>query len=140
MEVARTLLVPASPGGLRRLAEDLDAFGAASRIPPEVVQPVQVAVDEMVSNTLRHGYGGRGEGHQIEVRLRLGEGVLEVTIEDDAPPFDPLAAPLPDTGGGLATRPEGGLGILLTRRLMDQVEYARARGRNRVVLRKRIGV
>ncbi len=139
MEAARTLLVPASPGGLWRLAEDLDAFGAANHLSPEAIRPVQVAVDEMISNTLRHGYGGCGEGHLIEVRLRLDGGVLEVAIEDDAPPFDPLAAVLPDTAGDLASRPAGGLGIVLTRKLMDEVRYERKAGRNRVVLRKRTG-
>ena len=139
MRPIRTLLAPASPDGLRRLAEGLDAFGASNRLPPEVVQPVQVALDEMISNTIRHGYGGRGEGHLIEVRLRLDGGVLEVAIEDDAPPFDPLAAPEPDTTGDLASRPEGGLGILLARKLMDAVAYERKLGRNRVVLRKRTG-
>ena len=139
MEAARTLLVPASPDGLRRLAEGLDAFGASNRLPPEVVQPLQVALDEMISNTIRHGYGHGGHGHTIEVRLRLDGAFLEASIEDDAPPFDPLAAPLPDTTRDLASRPEGGLGILLTRKLMDEVESERKPGRNRVVLRKRTG-
>jgi serine/threonine-protein kinase RsbW len=123
---------------MRRVAEDFDAYGAARGLPPEVVRAVQVALDEMLSNIVRHGYGERGEG-QIEVSFRLDKGVLEVTIEDDAPPFDPLTAPPPDTTGDLASRPDGGLGILLTRKLMDEVEYERAGDRNRVVLRKRTG-
>jgi serine/threonine-protein kinase RsbW len=139
MEAGRMLVVPASRPGMRRVAEDFDAFGAARALPPEVVRAVQVALDEMLSNIVHHGHGERGEGHQIEVSFRLDEGVLEVTIEDDAPPFDPLAAPPPDTTGDLASRPEGGLGILLTRKLMDEVAYERAVDRNRVVLRKRTG-
>lgn len=139
MPVGRTLVVPASRPGMRRVVEDFDAYGAARGLPPEVVRAVQVALDELLSNIVRHGHGERGEGHQIEISFRLDEGVLEVTIEDDAPPFDPLTAPPPDTTGSLASRPEGGLGILLTRKLMDEVEYERAGDRNRVVLRKRTG-
>jgi serine/threonine-protein kinase RsbW len=139
MTVRRRSFVPASPDGIRRIAEDFDAFGTAGRLPPEVVRAVQVALDEMLSNTVRHGYRNCGEGHEIEVRFQLEEGVLEVTIEDDAPPFDPLAAPLPVPTEGLPSPRAGGLGILLTRRLMDEVEYERAKDRNRVVLRKRTG-
>jgi anti-sigma regulatory factor (Ser/Thr protein kinase) len=140
MKIRRTLRVPASAEGIRLLAEGFDAFAAAARLAPEVVRSVQVALDEVLSNSVHHGYRDRGEGHRIEVRLQIEKGVLAVTIQDDAPPFDPLAAPLPDTTRTLAARPVGGLGILLTRRLMDAVKYERARGRNRLLLRKRTGL
>jgi serine/threonine-protein kinase RsbW len=138
MEDRQTALVPASAAGVRLAAEAFDAFASAGGISVEVLRSVQVALDEVLSNTVRHGYRSQGEG-RIEIGFRTFEGVLEVTIEDDAPAFDPLAATLPDTTSGLAHRPGGGLGILLTRRLMDEVEYERAQGRNRVVLRKRTG-
>jgi serine/threonine-protein kinase RsbW len=139
MNECRTALVPASAAGVRLAAEAFDAFASARGIPVEVVRSVQVALDEILSNTVRHGYGSRGEGGRIEIGFEVAGGILEVTIQDDAPAFDPLAAPVPDTTSGLADRPAGGLGILLTRRLMDDVEYERASGRNRVILRKRTG-
>ena len=139
MKECRTAVVPASAAGVRLAAEAFDAFASARAIPAEVVRSVQVALDEILSNTVRHGYGSQGEGCRIEIGFEIADGILEVTIQDDAPAFDPLAAPVPDTTSGLADRPAGGLGILLTRRLMDDVEYERASGRNRVVLRKRTG-
>jgi serine/threonine-protein kinase RsbW len=139
MKECRTAVVPASAAGVQLAAEAFDAFAAARGIPVEVVRSVQVALDEILSNTVRHGYGGQGEGCRIEIGFEIADGILEVTIQDDAPAFDPLAAPVPDTTSGLADRPAGGLGILLTRGLMDDVEYERASGRNRVILRKRTG-
>jgi serine/threonine-protein kinase RsbW len=140
MEDRRTALVPASAAGVRLAAEAFNAFASASAggISVEVLRTVQVALDEVLSNTVRHGYRSQGDG-RIEIGFRIGEGILEVTIQDDAPAFDPLAAPVPDTTSGLAHRRAGGLGILLTRRLMDEVEYERAEGRNCVTLRKRTG-
>jgi anti-sigma regulatory factor (Ser/Thr protein kinase) len=137
MTAGRPLLVPASAEGLRLAAEAFDAFASARGIPLDVVRSVQVALDEVLSNTVHHGYRSQGKGRRIEIGFRIEDGILEVTIQDDAPAFNPLAAPVPDTTSSLAKRRERGLGILLTRRLMDEVEYARAEGRNRVTLRKR---
>lgn len=136
MSDSRTAVVPASAMGVRLAAEAFDAFAASGGIAPDVLRSVQVALDEVLSNTVQHGYRGRGEG-RIQIAFRLADGVLEVTIQDDAPPFDPLAAALPDVTAGLAQRRVGGLGILITRRLMDDVQYERAEGRNRLTLRKR---
>jgi serine/threonine-protein kinase RsbW len=138
MKERRTALVPASAEGVRLAAEAFDAFAAAEGIPPEVVRSVQVALDEVLSNTVRHGYDSEDEGDGIAIGFEVDGGMLEVTIQDDARAFDPRAAPVPDTTSGLADRPAGGLGILLTRRLMDAVEYERVEGRNRITLRKRV--
>lgn len=136
MSESRTAIVPASAAGVRLAAAAFDAFAASAGIDLDVLRSVQVALDEVLSNTVQHGYRGQGQG-RIQIAFRLADGVLEVTVQDDAPPFDPLAAALPDVSAGLAQRPVGGLGILLTRRLMDDVRYERAEGRNRLTLRKR---
>jgi serine/threonine-protein kinase RsbW len=138
MTARRTLRVRASTEGLRLAAEAFDDFASEGGLSQDLVRSVQVALDEALSNTVRHGYRKHGgDGRHIEIRFQVDDGMLEVTIQDDAPAFDPLAAPAPDTTSGLADRPVGGLGILLTKRLMDEVRYERAEGRNRVILRKR---
>jgi serine/threonine-protein kinase RsbW len=139
MKDGPTALVPASAAGVRLAAQAFDAFAAAGGIPDDVLRSVQISLDEVLSNTVRHGLHSHGEGRHIAIAFEIRGGIVEVTIEDDAPPFDPLAAPAPDTTAGLDQRRAGGLGILLTRRLMDEVEYERVDGRNRVVLRKRTG-
>jgi serine/threonine-protein kinase RsbW len=137
MSDSRTAVVPASAAGIRLAAEAFDAFAASRGLPLDVLRAVQVTLDEVLSNIVRHGYRGQPEG-RIQIAFRVADGALEVTIQDDAPPFDPLAAALPDLATGLAQRPIGGLGILLTRRLMDDVQYERAEGGNRLTLRKRM--
>ena len=61
-------------------------------------------------------------------------------MSDDAEPFNPLDAPLPDTAAPLEGRQVGGLGIALVRHLMDGVVYERTGGRNRLVLRRGVVV
>jgi serine/threonine-protein kinase RsbW len=140
MEAHRMVHVAGSREGIRRAADDLGRFSAAHDLPPGAVWPFQIALDEMLSNIVDHGYAKPETGREIEVEFRLEHGVLELTIVDDAAAFDPLAVEEPDTSRPAEARPIGGLGIFLVRKLMDAVEYERRDGRNRLVCRKRVEV
>lgn len=138
MAASGTLTVPASGEGLRRVVEAFDAFSAENRLPQQAVQAAHVALDEVLSNTVRAGWADGATG-EIQVSFRILEGLLEVVISDDARPFNPLEREDPDLSAPLLERPIGGLGIYLVKRLMDVVEYERAGDRNRLRLGKRIG-
>jgi len=81
---------------------------------------VVLAVDERLTNIVRHGYHGRGGRIEVET---VFEGLcLRVSIKDYSGRFNPLNQPAPK----LPPENPGGLGIFLTRELMDQVEYDEA--------------
>jgi serine/threonine-protein kinase RsbW len=93
----------------------------------EIVENVQFAInlclEEAVSNVIRHGY----EGHAarcITVSFAVsGEGKFVFTVDDDAPPFNPLeAAELPTLDEQGEAR-IGGHGIRLIRGFADTLEY-----------------
>ena len=134
----RTLLVVGSPDGVRQAVVEFDAFVATNRLSADAAWPLHLALDEILSNIVRHTYGGGDQGREIEVGFRLKDGVLELTFLDDGLAFDPLTAPEPDTTGPAEDRPLGGLGIFLVRKLMDHVDYERQAGRNRLVCRKKV--
>lgn len=81
-----------------------------------------------------HGYQGR-PGGRIEVSLRPSPGRLTVEIQDDAPPFDPSAYPV-NADLSLSDPPVGGRGLLMIRRVMDDLHYERRGGRNVLRLTK----
>lgn len=124
--------VPASVQGIRQAEAELAAFAAGSGLPLDDLWRFHVALDELISNVARHG----APGSDVGLEFRLEGRVLEVTVTDDAPAFNPLEAPPPDTSAGLEARPVGGLGIALVRGLMGEVRYDRKAGRNRVTLRR----
>ncbi len=60
-------------------------------IPPLLVQP-------LVENAIKHGLEPKMEGGSVVIRVREGDGVLQVEVEDDGLGFAPSAA----SGVGLA--------------------------------------
>jgi anti-sigma regulatory factor (Ser/Thr protein kinase) len=124
-------------GELERLMAWLDDFCERHEIPDEAHYHLNVAVEELVLNAIKHGRCSPAEG-AIGVGLRLSGQELDITITDTGIPFDPLNAPPPDLKSSLADRPIGGLGVHLVRSLMNSVEYERQGGENRLHLRKEL--
>lgn len=97
---------------------------------------VLLALQEMVTNVLRHGYD-HDYTKPIEVSFEIDEEMLQIVLRDQGPKFDPLAF---DTSGCDADAgiPEeaGGFGIHIARMVMDKVEYVRQDGWNTLRLQK----
>jgi anti-sigma regulatory factor (Ser/Thr protein kinase) len=90
---------------------------------------LRLAVDEIATNAIEHGYAGR-EG-DLRLTARLDEQSLTVCVEDGGPPFDPWRqSPPVDLERPLLERPLGGLGVYLARYGADSVAYERINDRN----------
>lgn len=112
-------------------------FADAHALSASVRRSIHVALDEMLSNTLMHGFAGR-EGGEVTVETVLDTDRVCVTLTDDGRPFDPFAMAAPDTTLTTQARRIGGLGIHLVRHMMDEVTYHRRADRNVLVLAKRL--
>ncbi|MBN9413888.1 MAG: SpoIIE family protein phosphatase [Candidatus Eremiobacteraeota bacterium] len=123
---------------LDRLAEAVDGFAAAAHLTPSVTNALQLAIEELFTNAVSYGYG-EGQSGTLQLSLDQTDGWLEVELQDDARPFNPLAeGPEVDPGAALEDRGIGGLGIHLTRKLFDEFHYERRDEKNCVRLRKRV--
>ena len=118
------------------VAGEVDAFCARHGIAPAIAYAVNLSLDELLTNTISYGYEDDDQ-HDIDIALRLEDGVIVVEISDDGIPFEPASAPAPDTDAPLQDRPIGGLGIFLVGRMMDSFEHRYSDGRNIVTLTKR---
>jgi len=98
-------------------------------VEPATAYRVQLVLEEVLSNVIRHGFADEGE-HEIEVRIGYDGRDVEVRVSDDGASFDPAAAPEVDVDGALDDRPVGGLGIHLVKSVAKQIEHRRAEGRN----------
>ena len=87
------------------------------------ISSIALAIDEAITNIIRHGYQGRG-GQPIELDIapavRDGQPALEVVICDCARQVDPQSI----AGRDLEDVRPGGLGTHIIRTVMDEVEYS----------------
>jgi serine/threonine-protein kinase RsbW len=119
---------------LARVAALVDDFGARHQLSNEVIVALNVSLDEILNNIISYGYEAAGR-HDIAVRLELRGGIVEVVVEDDGKPFDPLAVATPRPRSETEV---GGVGLHFVRSLMDQLEYSRRDGINRLRLTKKL--
>lgn len=99
---------------------------------------VVLAVDEALTNIIRHAYLGDPE-QSIEAsfrRIHLGDGpsgdALEIVLEDSGVTANPEKM----CGRALEDVRPGGLGLHFIRESMDTVEFSRSNGKNQLRLVK----
>ncbi len=131
------LVIDSQLSEIRRVSKLVDEFKARHGLADEDTNAIHVVLDEILSNSIRHGLAGAAS-HAIAVTLELAEGQIVIEVEDDGIAYDPTQAPAPVLAGTLEERTEGGLGVTFVRALTDTIEYHRIDGRNRLVLRRRI--
>jgi serine/threonine-protein kinase RsbW len=135
MPTIETLSVPGTLPGVREAIEAFDRFARGHQLSSQAVGPFLMALDEILSNIVRHGC--LAPDAAIDLRFSLDRGNVEIEVVDTAAPFNPLLAPAPDTRSALDHRRPGGLGIALVRQLMDETRYERRADRNRFVMTRR---
>lgn len=120
-----------------RLSEQVEQLLEARSVPAKAAFAAQLAIDELVSNIVRYGTGCRGE---VEIRFVFEEAGVAIEIEHDGDRFNPFESAEPPLDLPMEERPIGGLGIHLTRRLMDHCDYSYRDGRNFMVVRKKFAL
>jgi serine/threonine-protein kinase RsbW len=120
-----------------RVHEALDQFAAEQGLSGAYMSRLHLALEEHLTNVICYGYD-TGESGTVRVRLSLERPILRIEIEDDGKPFNPVEAPVVDTTLPLDTKPLGGLGLLMIRKSVDELEYRRVANRNVLTIKKRV--
>jgi len=116
------------PGFRETLRPALAKAGLAEKTVGEVV----LAVDEALTNVIRHAY--EGSSGKIQVQFRDFPDRVEIVILDSGKRFDLAQVPEPE----LPPKKGGGLGVYFMKRLMDKVEcLPNVPKGNRLILTKR---
>lgn len=97
----------------------------------------QLAVEEIFTNIVEHGYAYDGDSKTIEIVTEITPETLIISIFDEAPYFNPLTLDSPSPETPLWDRKTGGWGVYFVRQYMDEVVYKRDQNRNRLILKKK---
>ena len=122
---------------LADLVAAIEELGEEDGWSGELTFRISLVVDELAQNVVDYAYIDTPGDVEVAVTSRDETVVIEIT--DEGKPFDPLTeAPAPDLTSPIESRPIGGLGVHFTKTLMDDVEYRRESGQNRlrIVARK----
>jgi serine/threonine-protein kinase RsbW len=118
---------------IRAVAEAPDDDGPEATCRDDLVQ----AVDEAVTNSIRHGYAG--QPGWVDVAIRRDGDRFVVVVEDEAPVFDPGSVSRPDLEVAPERRRPGGMGVHLMRAAMDTIDHRpRPGGGNILTMTRRI--
>lgn len=98
---------------------------------------INVALEEMFVNVASYAYDP--DDGLVEVQVSGEDKTLTITLIDTGIPYDPLAKEDPDITLKACDRPIGGLGIFMTKKIMDEVEYKFEDGKNIFTMKKKVG-
>ena len=120
---------------ITRAAEFIEKFCAAQGASPDIAFKLNLAVEEALVNTISYGFKDDMR-HVIELKIEREDNAITLIITDDAVAFNPLETAPPDVDAPVEEREVGGLGVFLMRTTMDNVQYARKGGHNKLTLTK----
>ena len=97
---------------------------------------LDIAIDEIVSNIAYYAYGEKMGTVTVRIEALQEENGVQLMFLDSGVPYDPLTRQDPDISAGIEEREEGGLGIFLVRKTMDDMKYEYKDGQNCLTIRK----
>ncbi|MFW5692083.1 MAG: ATP-binding protein [Chloroflexota bacterium] len=130
------LSVPAVLENVEAVCQWVADIGKSICMPEDAIHRCYLAVEEICTNIIEHGYHFDGADKVIELICRAYPNRLAVTIIDDAVPFNPLDREDPDPSAPLIEREGGGWGIFFVKKYMDVVSYSYRQSRNQLTVEK----
>jgi len=83
----------------------------------KATEEILLAVDEALTNIIRHAY--QGKPGKMTVSVSAADDKIEIVLEDQGVKFNPTQVPSPE----LPRHKPGGLGVHFIRTIMDQMIY-----------------
>ena len=106
--------------------------------PMKIQTAVCVAIEEVFVNVARYAYKDTEGDVSFGIGYDGESRTITFRMADKGVPFDPLKKPDPDITLSAEDREIGGLGIFITKKTMDSVEYAYENGENILTMMKKI--
>ncbi len=105
-------------------------------ISAKTIMQVLTAVEEIYVNVANYAYSENiGE---VKIEMGIKDNIVTIRLSDFGMPFDPLAKDDPDINLSAEEREIGGLGIYMTKKIMDNVEYKHENSQNILTLSKQV--
>jgi anti-sigma regulatory factor (Ser/Thr protein kinase) len=126
--------VPGTLDSLELIGKYVMEVASEAGLDRKAAYRLRLAVDELATNVITHGYEEAGLDGTIDLWAELDDAHLTIHMEDTGSPYDPTETPTPDNlDDPLEERGVGGLGVFLAMRGVDALRYERIGGRKRII-------
>lgn len=132
-----SLTIEANRTNLDKVVEFINKELIKFECTSELKTKVDIAVEEIFVNISRYAYDEYGE---VDIDCDVNEDtfMIEIEFKDRGKPYDPLKRTDPDISKTIEEREIGGLGIFMTKKFMDEIEYKYEENKNVLIIRKKI--
>jgi anti-sigma regulatory factor (Ser/Thr protein kinase) len=131
-----TLRVPSDLGEVEKIRTFLRKNLKGLKISDREYYQIELSLLEICINIIRYAYPQ--EKGEIVLKTWQSEGKVFLEIRDNGIPFDPRKRKAPDLKEIIRSKEKGGLGIFLSRRLMDGFDYKREDDKNILTMYKEL--
>lgn len=104
--------------------------------PMKAMMQLSLVVEEVFVNIAHYAYASGHGMATVELEVLRDPAAVSVCFKDRGMPYDPLKHQDPDITLKTEERQIGGLGIYMTKKLMDEVHYEYRDGQNVLTLKK----
>ena len=132
------ITVPAEAAALETVNAFIQEKLESINCPKRAKMQMMLAVEEIFVNISSYAYHPEVGLAEVGVDVNGDPSTVTIRFLDQGRPFNPLEKPDADITLSAQEREIGGLGILLVKRIMDQVDYAYENGRNILTIKKEI--
>lgn len=130
-----TLTVKAIPKSIEDITEFANKILEQHECPVMIRTKISVVIDEIVSNVCSYAYPD--DNGNLTFEIGMTGNTVQMIFKDSGQPFDPLAKPDPNVSIPTSQKQIGGLGIFMTKKMMDSVEYRFENGENILTITKK---
>ena len=106
--------------------------------PPKTQMQISVAAEEIFINIANYAYAPKVGKATVRVEVLDEPITVTITFMDNGIPFDPTKKADPNVSLPAEERDIGGLGIFMTKKMMDDVQYRRDNNKNILIITKQI--
>ncbi len=132
------LVIQSRTDNLTKIREFVYSAAKQAGASKEVIEDIILAVDEAITNIIKHAYKLYPEG-KIFVKIKYTAKIFTVVITDYGIPLESSKVKKPDIRKYCRQHKIGGLGMYLMKTLMDEVKYTSVPGKyNQVLLTKNL--
>ena len=130
-----SITIPCAKSNLQQIRSFIIEILKAEKLSDLEVHSMVLAVDEVCANIIIHSSNCSSE-QTMEVNIDVKKTKVVFEILDNGMGFDIRQYPEPDLKEIIKSKRKGGVGLMLVKRIMDEIDYTSREGKSVVKLTK----